>query len=78
MTRPCGKHYDFAANQCENETFYCNGRLMSLPYSDFFDSLTPPANGRCLHNRQRAAWLRADDLCELNYNFAVKNKEQFD
>ncbi len=41
MTRPCGKIYDFAANQCENETFSA-GRLMSLPYSNFFDSLLKP------------------------------------
>ncbi len=23
MTRLCGKHYGFAANQCENEMFFC-------------------------------------------------------
>ena len=42
MTRPCRKGSDYAQDLCENETFYCNGRLMSLPYSYFFDSLDLP------------------------------------
>ena len=49
MTRPCRKGSDYAQDLCENETFYCNGRLMSLPYSDFFDSLNTAHAEPCFH-----------------------------
>ncbi len=62
MTRPCRKGPDYAQDLCENETFYRSGRLMSLPYSDFFDSLTRSLEGGgCTSMKNRT----------INRNFAI-------